>query len=65
MAFKILYRTKNAFTEKTIPFGFIGTIVNGFRLEDFTTGTLQNLLGRCEPNRYLGKVALKLCFSPE
>ena len=40
MAFVILNRTKNALAEQTIAFGFVRTVIYGFRLQNFTTRIL-------------------------
>ena len=40
MTFIILDRTKNALAEQTITFGFVRTVINGFRLQNFTTRIL-------------------------
>ena len=34
--FKILYRTKNPLAEQAIALWLVGTVVNGFRLQNFT-----------------------------
>ena len=56
MTLVIFYRTKNPFAEQTISFRLISPIVDGFRLEDFPTGSLQDLFWRCQSNRNLGKI---------
>ena len=40
MTFIILDRTKNALAEQTVTFGFVRTVINGFRLQNFTTRIL-------------------------
>ena len=40
MAFVILNGTKNALAEQTIAFGFVRTVIYGFRLQNFTTRIL-------------------------
>ena len=55
MAFIILNRTENPFAEQTVALWFIGPVINGFWLQDFTTGLFQDLLGRCQSNSNLCK----------
>ena len=46
IAFIILDRPEDALAEKTIALGFVRAVVDGFRLEHFAIGTLQNFIRR-------------------
>ena len=48
MALIILYRSENPFTKQPVPFWFISTVVNCFRLQYLTTGMFQNLFRGCQ-----------------
>ena len=50
MTFIILDRTKNALAEQTVTFGFVRTIINGFRLQNFTTRILKDFFRRSQTN---------------
>ncbi len=41
VAFIILHRTEDPFTEQPIPFRFVGTVVDRFRFQHLTAGALQ------------------------
>ncbi len=41
-AFIVLHRAENAFAEQAAKFWFMGTIVDGFRIDDFTMGPTTN-----------------------
>ena len=58
----VLCGTKDALTEQTVTLRLVGTIVDGLRLGNLTERTLENLLGRSQSYRYLGKVALYFCI---
>ena len=50
MTFIILDRTKNALAEQAITFGFVRTVINGFRLQNFTTRILKDFFRRSQTN---------------
>ena len=41
MTFPIFYRTKNPFTEQSIPFGLVSPVIDCFRLKNFTAAIFQ------------------------
>lgn len=63
MTLIILGRTKNALAEKSVAFGLIGSVVDGFGLEHLTVRVFQNLLGRGQTDGDLREVALYFVFS--
>ena len=50
VAFVVLYRTENALTEEAITLRFIGTVVDGLRLEHFAVAALKDFVWACECN---------------
>src|SRR5690606_29072881 len=59
--FVIFYRPKNPLAEQTVAFRFMGTVVDGFRLEHLTTRFSQNRFRRSQPDRDFIKPLL--CFT--
>ena len=51
VALVILNRTEDALAEQTITLGLVGTVVDGFGLENLATRLGTNLLGRCKTYR--------------
>ena len=62
MALVVLGGTENALTEQAVALGLIGTIVDGLGLEHLAIGVLENLLGGCKSDGYLGEVILHFGF---
>ena len=60
MTFIILNRSENPFAEQTVTLWFIGPVINGFGLQDFTTGLFQDLLGICQSDSNLCKICIDL-----
>jgi hypothetical protein len=60
MTFIILYRTKNAFAEKSTHFGLIRPVIDGFRLGNFAIGTLKNGFRRSQPNSNGSEITFNL-----
>ena len=58
MALVVLDRPEYTFAEKTVPLGFIGTVVDGFGFQHLAARIFQNLFGRSQTNRNLRKVTL-------
>ncbi len=58
MTLVIFYRSEYTFAEKTVPLGFIGTVIDGFGFQDLTARIFQNLFGRSQTDRNLRKVTL-------
>ncbi len=48
--FVVFYGTENAFAEQTIPFRLIGSVVDGFRLQNLSIRSFQNGIGRSKPD---------------
>jgi hypothetical protein len=61
VTFVVLYRTEDPLTEQTIALRLIRTIVDGFRLEDFTVRSLEDHLGRSKTDGDLVKTATWFC----
>ena len=58
MALVILSRTENALAEQTIALGFVGTIVDGLRLQNLTIRIFKDLLGRCQSDGNFREISL-------
>ena len=56
MAFPVLDRTENPFTEETILLRFVGPVIYGFRFKDLTPGFPEDFLRRSQTDCDLGKI---------
>ena len=58
----VFRRTENTFTEQTITFGLVRTIINGFGLGYLTKRIFQDLFGRSKTDGNLREIILYLCI---
>src|SRR5690606_11625601 len=58
MTFPILYRPENPLTEQASHFGFIGSVIDCFRLRYLTMRAIQNGFWRSQTNSDPGKVVV-------
>ena len=59
----VFRRTENTFTEQTITFGLVRTIINGFGLGYLTKRIFQDLFGRSKTDGNLREIILYLCHA--
>ena len=54
--------TEDAFAEKAVALGFVGTVIDGLGFGHLTIRILEDFFGRCESDSNLREVVLNLCI---
>jgi hypothetical protein len=60
MTFVIFDRTENSFAEQTSHFGFVGSVIDGFRFDYLSLTPIQNGFRSRQPNTDFSKIAFDL-----